>query len=316
MNQEKEINKFSQTFNKRYGIFTYSGEMAIEVALNHINVKNKCVILPNNICYRVLLSILRCKGIPILVEPKNGFTIEKDDLTEILKKYDNISAIIVVHQYGIIANIKEIKESIKGTEIKIIEDIAQGWEINNIGQFSDYVVTSFGKTKPLSFGIGGAIFCNYKEVRDILDFNSKISRMSKEDILPYVLPSNIDIKYKKMKKIGNKNIKKQKKNAKLIKEILNKYDNEIKCFDINYGVWQRFPIWTKNIKVYQDILHKLKYYKIEYELPYKIKLNEVPILKKYQYYSEVNDNSSQFFIILIKVRNLKRRNILKWKIRK
>lgn len=316
MNQEKEIKKFSKAFNKEYGIFTYSGEMAIEVALKDINVENKCVILANNICYRVLLSVLRCKGIPIFIEPKN-FTIEKDDLKGITKKYTNISAIIVAHQYGIKSNIKEIKKQINDDKIKIIEDIAQGWGIEDIGRYSDYVITSFGKSKPLSLGIGGAVFSNFENMKNILDFNSKKSRMNEEDILPYLLPNNIVINYTKMKKIGNRNIKKQIENTKLIKRIiLNNYYNEINYLNTNDAVWNRLPIWTKDEHIYRNLLNKLKYYEIEYELPYKIKLNKLPILKKYKYYSEIDSEEIQPFIILIKVRDLKRRNILKWKIRK
>ncbi len=316
MNQEKEIKKFSKAFNKKFGIFTYSGEMAIEVALNNIGVENKCVIVPNNICYRVLLSILRCKGIPIFVEPKN-FIIDKDDLKELIIKYTDISAVIVVHQYGIKSNIKEIKKQINDKKIKIIEDIAQGWGIEDIGKYSDYVVTSFGKSKPLSFGIGGAVFSNFENMKNILDFNSKVSRMSEEDMLPYLLPNNIMISYTKMKKIGNKNIKRQIKNAELIKKVISRnYNNKIKFLDKNDAVWNRFPIWTTDENAYKDLLNELKYYKIDYELPYKIKLNEIPILRKYKYYSEINNRKKQNYIILIKVRNLKGRNIFKWKIGK
>lgn len=313
MNQESEIKKFSKQFNKEYGIFTYSGEMAIEVALNNISVENKGVIIPNNICYRVLLSVLRCKGIPIFIQPQN-FTLSKDDIKETTKKYNNISAIIIAHQYGIKSNIRAIREEINNDKIKIIEDIAQGWGIKDIGKYSDYVVTSFGITKPLSLGIGGAVFSNSENIKELLDLNSKISRMSKKNILPYLLPNNFKINYEKLKRIGNKNISKQIKNAKLIKKIiLNTYNQEVKYPITNDAVWNRLPIWTQNEKIYRELIDKLKHYNIQYELPYKIKLNELPMLEKTKYYCEINNGAINSFVILIKVRNLKRRNILKWK---
>ena len=311
MKQEKEIKKFARAFNKKYGAFTYSGEMAIEVALNNINVENKGVILPNNICYRVLLSILRCKGIPIFIEPKN-FILEKEDLKKVIKKYHNISTIIVVHQYGIKANVKEIKEQINNSEIQIIEDIAQGWGLADIGKYSDYVVTSFGKSKPLSFGIGGAIFSDYENMKDVLDSNPKMSRISQKDVLPYLLPNNIIINYNKMKKIGNKNVEKQRNNAKLIKKVLIKdYNNEVKHLDINDGVWNRFPICIENEDIYISLLEELKYYKIEYELPYKIKLNELPILKKYKHYNEINNKNIRLFCYINKSKKFKKEIYIK-----
>ena len=316
MKQEYEINKFSKEFNKKYGIFTYSGEMAIEVALRDINVENKGVIIANNICYRVLLSILRCKGIPIFVQPKN-FTLSKDDIEGTIKKYNNISAIIIAHQYGIKSDIGEIRKEINNDKIKIIEDIAQGWGIKDIGKYSDYVVTSFGKTKPLSLGIGGAVFSDFENMKELLDLNSKTSRMSKKNILPYLLPNNLKVNYKRLKRIGNRNIKKQIKNAKLIKEIVfNKYNKEVKYPITNDAVWNRLPIWTQNEKIYRELIEKLRCYRIQYELPYRIKLNELPMLKGNKYYCEINNSEISSFVILIKVRNLKRRSLLKWKLRK
>lgn len=316
MNQKDEIKKFSKKFNKKYGVFTYSGEMAIEVALSNINVENRGVIIPNNICYRVLLSILRCKGIPIFIQPRN-FTLSKDDIKQVIKKYHNISAIIVAHQYGIKSNIKEIRREINNSEIKIIEDIAQGWGLTDIGKYSDYVVTSFGKTKPLSLGIGGAVFSNFENMEKLLDLNSKISRMSKENILPYLLPNNLKISYKKIEKIGNRNINKQIRNARLMQEIiLNRYDKEVEYPITNDAVWNRLPIWTLNEEIYKELINVLNHYNIQYELPYRIKLNEIPMLEKTKYYCEINNSEIKSFVILIKVRNLKRRNILKWKLRK
>lgn len=109
MKKKNEVEQFAKKFNKKYGNFTYSGEMALEVALKHIDVKDKKVIIQNNVCHRVLLSILRSGGIPILVKPKNEFVIDEEDLRRITKKYRDIAAVIIIHQYGIEADLKSIK---------------------------------------------------------------------------------------------------------------------------------------------------------------------------------------------------------------
>ena len=69
---------------------------------------------------------------------------------------------------------KAIKEEFP--ELIIIEDIAQAWNIQEnelgIGKYSDYVVTSFGISKALSYDQAGAIFYN-KDIRQYFDFHDK-----------------------------------------------------------------------------------------------------------------------------------------------
>src|SRR6056297_746613 len=88
-----------------------------------------------------------------------------------LKKYleqnsnKNIKAIIVVHLYGQMANIKKIKEIADKYDIKIIEDSAQahGSELNGKrpGYYGDIATFSFYPGKNLgAFGDGGAIVTN------------------------------------------------------------------------------------------------------------------------------------------------------------
>lgn len=315
VNQKEEVKKFSQYFNKNYGFFTYSGEMALEVALNNIDVENKKVVMPNNVCYRILLSVLRSKGIPILVQPSDGFVLSREDVTNVINKYEGIATIIVVHQYGIKSNVEAIKEITTGKNIKIIEDIAQGWKINDIGKYSDYIITSFGKSKQLSFGIGGAVFCNEKNLEQTLDMNCKTSRTNKKTALPYMLPENIEIKFKKIKKIGDKNVKKQYKNAIKIKNILSSKYKEFNYLETNKGVWNRYPIWTSNHSEYCKMIEILNHLKIDYELPYRIQLNELPMLQKYNYFYEEYMKYKKY-MILIKTRSIRKRRMRKWKILK
>ena len=48
--------------------------------------------------------------------------------------------------------------------------------MNNIGIDSDIVVTSFGSTKPISYGIGGGLFFDNKKIFKEIDFCDNESR--------------------------------------------------------------------------------------------------------------------------------------------
>ncbi|MCL2859558.1 MAG: DegT/DnrJ/EryC1/StrS family aminotransferase [Oscillospiraceae bacterium] len=309
MSNKNEVLKFAKKFNMTKGIFTFSGEMALEVALYSIKVRDKCVILPNNVCHSVLLSVLRSNAIPILVAPKNGFTLSKSDIIKLIDKYSEIAAIIIVHQYGIQVDLSEIKKVAK--DIPIIEDVAQGWSLNNIGTFSNYVITSFGVTKQLSYGIGGGIFSNNEEIEKVIDKNFRYTRYANEIVLPYYLPENIKINYKKLETTGNRNVKKQLENSEILIEIFKEY-KDIQHFETAKGVWNRFPIWLSNEKEYKKIIRDLKKFKVQFELQHEFNLDVMPMLKNVKYYFE-NYNSMKEKIIYIKVRNCNKKDLLKWK---
>ncbi len=77
---------------------------------------------------------------------------------------DKTKAVIPVHMYGQMCDIKSIRESLKGKNIAIIEDCAHTFEakINNErpGKHSDFAIFSFYATKNVTCGEGGAIITN------------------------------------------------------------------------------------------------------------------------------------------------------------
>ena len=156
-------NLLASFFGKKYGEFLYSGTLAVETALISTEIKpGDYVLIPNNVCYRILLSLARLKVIPIIVTPQNGYVLTEFEIMKALEQFP-VKAIILVHNLGLPVDIAAIKE-ICDNRVEIIEDAAQAWDIkckgNSIGKSSDYVITSFGISKPLSLGVGGAIFSN------------------------------------------------------------------------------------------------------------------------------------------------------------
>lgn len=170
--------KFAHQFNKKYGIITYSGTLAIEVALSNLGLKkgDKVLVL-SEVCYSIVNTILKLDLIPVIVTSKNGLYLTDEDVDNVLND-QNINCILLVHQYGILNKINLEKYKNKG--IKIIEDVAQAWNIGSdnykIGEHSDIIVTSFGKTKPLSYGIGGGLFFNNESIFKMIDYCDNESR--------------------------------------------------------------------------------------------------------------------------------------------
>ncbi len=308
-------NRLAGYFGKKYGEFLYSGSLALEVALKCADVKkNDYVLIPNDVCYRVLLSVVRMGAIPIIVAPNNGYILDKFDIENVVKKYP-VKAIILVHNLGLPVEV----ESIKGVcpkDVVIIEDAAQSWKLkcnnNEIGKFSDFVVTSFGISKPLSLGIGGAIFSNTEYFRTFLDNYSHDSRQNEKVLLPYVLPDTVNIDLNKLIKTADKNTSHQRLIAKyLTKELKNSAFKFWKLQSRDRATWHRFPIWTEEKELYEKALKTAKECQINYDLPHKISLNNLPLAVN-NLSIKVENTVKKYYHINIKTRQNSLINIKKW----
>ena len=291
----------SEKYNKEFETFVYSGTLAIETVLINENIQeNDIVLIPNNVCYRILIAILKVGAIPLIIKPENELILTKKDFAIALEKY-KVKAILAIHQFGLKVNIKELKEICKNNEI-IIEDIAQGWEVKSntkLGVDSDYVVTSMGKDKPLDLGIGGIILTNNNLYKN-MDYNNISSRYSeKSKLIPYILPNNLRFDMNKIMKIADK---KKNRNIKYAKMCIENINNEkIKFYQIDNiedCYWERFPLWTEDILVYNKLLNITEKFKIQYEPSHKNLLEELPLLNEKKFKFLNLSNRKRYFVFL------------------
>lgn len=300
--------KFARQFNKKYGVITYSGTLAVEVALLNTGLKkNSKILVSSEVCYSIINTILKLNFSPVIITPENGFSFTDADIEKVLEK-QHIDCIMLVHQYGLLNNINLKKYQKKG--IKIIEDVAQIWKIENneykIGKNSDIVVTSFGSTKPLSYGIGGGLFFDEKIIFNSIDYCDNISREKQSLLLSYTYPLCEQIDFDKLVTTADSIIKEQKNNAKEYYELL-KNNSFIKCFEWNdKNVWHRFPIWIDDDNIYNEVIKGIAKTNLEYQLPHEIKLEELDRNKSCIKYIKKRKN-----IILLRTRNVNMDNQIK-----
>ncbi len=106
---------------------------------------------------------------PVLADVRpNGVTMDPQSLRQI--EGDDVKAVLVSHLYGELADVLAIREVCDQRNWKLIEDACQvpgaGWKVNNnfgedcfipVGCLADVATLSFGGSKLLSAGNGGAI---------------------------------------------------------------------------------------------------------------------------------------------------------------
>ena len=264
------MNKIKDVFKMDYCIPIYSGTLAIEGLLRSLNLKKETKVLISSIsCYSILEAILGANLTPVIATPKNGVLFEKEELEGIIKR-EKIKLFIAVHQYG-------YYQELPDSRIILIEDYSQAWDLfDENKKTGDYIIVSLGKTKPLSNGIGGLILTN-NNILLHFDFKTRNDREAEIPLIQYVYPLRIN--EKRLIKIANKKVKKQRKNAALLDKIFVNYKtistiNQKNC----RPSYHRYVIGIDNDKkeLLVTILNKSK---ISYQIEYRKKLNDLPIVK-------------------------------------
>lgn len=148
-------------------ILTSSGHSALQSALTSLFLKSTDeVIFPvNSYPTAFPIALSQAKPIPVDVDA-NGLIDPKQVIKKITK---NTKAIVLVHLYGLVANIDEIKRITKKRDIVLIEDCAQAfgsyYKGKPVGVFGDISCFSFYPTKNIAtLGDGGALWTKHKKL--------------------------------------------------------------------------------------------------------------------------------------------------------
>ena len=189
MNSFKNINKIiGNIFEKEYVLFTRNATTAIWLILKSLDIYNKKIVVPNNICFSVICSIYLSNNEPYFIDIDKNYSIDPKILIRV--NDNNIAAVILPHMYGNIANIKKIIAITKSNNWILIEDTAQalGSKLNHnyAGSFCDYSIASFGMGKIVDINIGGAVCLNSKiQYTTIQQEYNKLPVLSKNILSEY-----------------------------------------------------------------------------------------------------------------------------------
>ncbi len=154
------------------------------------------VIVQSNTYIATIMSIIKAGLVPILIEPNSDF--HSIDTTKIEEKISTkTKAIAVVHLYGLLSNMSELRKIAKKYNLKIIEDAAQShgasYQNKKTGNLGDAAAFSFYPTKNLgAIGDAGAITTNDEKLMDCLEQLRNYGRSSRYEFKYLGLNSRLD----------------------------------------------------------------------------------------------------------------------------
>ena len=165
-----------------YATALSSGTAAIHMALKATSVSEGDIVFCQSLTFAASANpIIYQNATPVFIDSDyETWNMCPKALEEAFEKYPNVKAVIVVHLYGISANMDRIVNLCKKHNVALIEDAAESlgsyYKGKHTGTFGDYGIFSFNGNKIITTSGGGMLVSNNKERIEKVRFWSTQSR--------------------------------------------------------------------------------------------------------------------------------------------
>lgn len=167
----KKVAEFEERFaayiGTKYAVAVSSGTAALHIALACLGVgPGDEVIVPAMTFFSTATSVMHQNAVPVFADIDENYCMATESLEKVIT--DRTKAIIPVHLFGYMADMKRIMEIANSNNLPVIEDCAQahgakyyGKKAGSIGQIGAF---SFFATKNMTTGEGGIITTDDEEL--------------------------------------------------------------------------------------------------------------------------------------------------------
>lgn len=172
------LKRFEQEVSSYLGTYVAavsSGTIGLILTLQALGVKpGERIIIPSFTFMATAQAVLYAGALPLFADVDEDLTLSITDLEFLLSRFNNVTAVIPVHTYGLPCKVEEIQKSVaafskrKSRKIPLVYDSAHalGASIKGkpVGRFGQAEVFSLSVTKPLVSVEGGIVSSKNKEL--------------------------------------------------------------------------------------------------------------------------------------------------------
>jgi dTDP-4-amino-4,6-dideoxygalactose transaminase len=169
----KNVNEFENEIAAKVGskaaAALSSGTGAIHLALKAADVGEGDIVFCPTLTFSATANpIIYQNAIPVFIDSDyETWNMSPNALEEAFKKYTNVKAVLVVHLYGLSADMDKIVAICKKYNVPLIEDAAESlgtyYKGKHTGTFGDYGIFSFNGNKIITTSGGGMLVSNNEE---------------------------------------------------------------------------------------------------------------------------------------------------------
>jgi len=146
-----------------------SGTAAIHMALKAVGVGQGDIVFCQDLTFSATAnSIIYQNATPVFIDSNfETWNMDPEALETAFKKYPNVKAVLVVHLYGLSADLDRIIEICKRHNVPLIEDAAESlgtkYKGKYTGTFGDFGIFSFNGNKIITTSGGGMLVSDNEE---------------------------------------------------------------------------------------------------------------------------------------------------------
>ena len=169
----KNVDEFEKELAAKVGIghaaALASGTAAIHMALKAASVGEGDIVFCQDLTFAASANpIIYQNATPVFIDSNlETWNMDPDALEKAFEKYPNAKAVIVVHLYGLAADMDRIMELCKKHNAILIEDAAESlgttYKGKHTGTIGDYGIYSFNGNKIITTSGGGMLVSNDEE---------------------------------------------------------------------------------------------------------------------------------------------------------
>lgn len=186
--------EFSRICNRKFGVAVSNGTVALELALQALNVgEGDEVIIPSHMIISLLNAILRVGATPVFIDSSlHDWNLEVASIPDRIN--ERTRAIIAPHTYGLAVDMAKLSKIAKENNLFLIEDFAQAignkFDSGIAGSFGDISCCSFYANKNITTGEGGFCLTDDEGIAEKIRWYSNLCFEPNERFKHFELGSN------------------------------------------------------------------------------------------------------------------------------
>lgn len=162
-------NEIAVYVGAKYAAALTSGTAAIHMALIAAGIGAGDIVFCPSLTFSATINpVIYQNAIPVFIDSdEKTWNMDPKLLEEAFEKYPNVKAVIVVHLYGLAADLDPIMELCKKHNVPLIEDAAESlgttYKGKYTGTFGNYGIFSFNGNKIITTSGGGMLVSDNEE---------------------------------------------------------------------------------------------------------------------------------------------------------
>lgn len=175
---------------RKFCILTGRGSTALWLAYSLTDQKRSKILLPAIICLSPMLNVYYAERVPLFADVQiEDSTLDPCEVEKMLDLHPEIGAVLAVHLYGHPAAMEDLSAICSKHGVLLIEDLAQAFggkddKDNLFGSKGDIAIISFGHSKIIDVGGGGAFLTDDKRLAEKARYlNTSLSYQSSDHVV-------------------------------------------------------------------------------------------------------------------------------------